>query len=230
MFYICFFIIVWYLQGIPVIWNPSLDSLLLLNSSASGYNSITAYALLYSIPFLLLTYHFYLPNNIITYTRYKSRESNYIRIFMQTLLVAVLFSTLHFLVNLILTSIHFDWNIIQESNFIFIGIINSISLCLFFLFIGLLNQIIKIFVGKYVVSIFISFVILGSYFFLDKLILQGSTWSILKELGIMTYYFYDNWTIAEILFSIIRLLAVVCVTYIIGSIFYLKRDVISYDA
>lgn len=219
-----FFVVVWYLQGIPLIWSPSIKSLIFLNSSASGYNSIIAYSLFYSFPFLFFLNHFFLPNTINSITKCKNRDTAFIMITMQIIYGSAIFSLIHFMVNIILTYFHFGWSIIQESNFLIITFLNIFSILLFYSFLGILNQFIKDKVGYYGIAIFLSFVILGAYFFLDKLSIIGGFWSVFKELGIISYYYYEHWNLSEIFYSFFKLFSLMFAMQLIGSHGFARKD------
>ncbi|MFH0346689.1 WxPxxD family membrane protein [Bacillus vallismortis] len=221
---IIFFVVVWYLQGIPLIWSPSVRSLILLNSSSNGYNSIIAYALFYSLPFLFFLNHFFLPNSINLITKRKKRDTAFIIITLQVISASAIFSFIHFMINIILTFVYYGWSIIQESNFLLICFINTFSILLFYSFLGLFNRFIKDIVVHYGIAIFLSFIIIGAYFFLDKLSFFGSFWSIFKELGIISYYYYEHWALKDILYSFLKLFSLVFAMQLIGSYGFARKD------
>ncbi|WP_110928206.1 WxPxxD family membrane protein [Bacillus massiliglaciei] len=222
---IIFFIVVWYLQGIPLIWSPSIKSLLLMNSSASGYNSIIAYALFYPLPFLFFLNHFFLPNNINLITKHKKRDTAFFIITLQIITASAIFSLIHFMVNIILTFLHYGWSIVHETNFLLICFINIFSILLFYSFLGLFNRFIKDIVRQYGLAIFLSFIIIGAYFFLDKLYIPGNYWSFFKELGVISYYYYEHWTLRDITYSFLKLFSLVIAMQLIGSYCFSRKDI-----
>lgn len=226
---ILFFTIVWFMQNSN--WHDlSLHLtmhkvILVMNQSTTGYSSIQAYALFYTIPFMIFFNHFFLPESMMNIIRGTDRERLYLRRLTKIFVAAFIFSSVHTGVNLIFTSIFFDYSLLKEVNFIPIGLLNTFGIFLFYTSVGLMYELIKDISNSIGVSFFLTIFLIGSLFFFEKLIMN-QTWGPLKDLVIYTKMLEKKWTVADLLITYFRQLLIVVFFYLIGSFVYKRKDFI----
>ncbi|MFE8065316.1 WxPxxD family membrane protein [Priestia megaterium] len=223
---ILFFIVVWFSHNRYYIRFSTLDSLLWMNNSASGYSSIQAYTLIYSIPFLIFLNHIFFPDSLVTIVRSTKRVMAYRKISMQIIIAAFLFSTLHMLVNLLFTSLFMDWDLLKETKFFFACFVNMIALTLFYTSIGIIYRYIYDLNPSSGIAIFLSYLAVGILFFIEKLFIPPGIWEPLKDLVVLPYFLEGKWMTSILTFVYLRQLVIITVCYLVGSSVFLRKDFI----
>ncbi|MCR8872003.1 WxPxxD family membrane protein [Peribacillus frigoritolerans] len=220
------FSIVWYGQNIKYTSYPTFNSLLLMNSSAYGYNSLMCFSLFFTVPFLLFLDHTSTPENSFTVTRWLKREKLYNSLFKQLVTSSLLFTCVHAVVNIVFTSVYFDWELLNEVNFFLISFLNMIGLFFFYVWIGLIYRLIYDLSLSLGFSIFITYLIIAILFFMEKLYIPMGIWDPFKDLVIFISFLEHRWTLADIGFVYMRQLVLVFVLYMFGSAMFLRKDII----
>ncbi|MBE2912983.1 WxPxxD family membrane protein [Anoxybacillus flavithermus] len=226
-----FFSFVWFIQNRHFVFQSHLrlsfvETLLLMNSSAVGYSSIQAYALFYTIPFLVCLDHFFLSKPICFIVRFAKRRHLYVREFIEIVIVASVFSFMHTLVNVLWTSYFFSFEQLQEVNFFSIALCNGVLLSIFYTSVGLIHQCFKHLTRQLNVAFFLTLLLVGFWFFIEKLFIFTS-WGPMKDLTMYTQWLENRWTIIEFLFAYIRQALLVFFLFFMYSFLYERKDFIS---
>ncbi|WP_156185735.1 MULTISPECIES: WxPxxD family membrane protein [Anoxybacillus] len=226
-----FFSFVWFLQNKHFIFQSHLqlsftEVLLLMNSSAVGYSSIQAYALFYTIPFIICVDHFFFPKSVCYIVRFSKRRHLYVRVFTEIVVVSIIFSFMHSLVNVLCTSYFFSFEKLQEVSFFRIALCNSVLLVLFYTSVGLIYQCLKHLTHQSHVAFFLTLLLVGGWFFIEKLFIVTS-WGPMKDLTIYTQWFEEHWTMKEFLFAYIRHALLVFFLFFMHSFLYERKDFVS---
>ncbi|AIM15977.1 MULTISPECIES: WxPxxD family membrane protein [Neobacillus] len=230
---ILFFTIVWFVQNsnqrdIPILKSTNLslyDVIVIMNNSAFGYSSIQAYTLFYTVPFIIFLNHFFLPENLINIIRGADRERLYLRRLTKIMIVALIFSFIHSGINLLFTSIFFDYSLLKEMNFIPTCLFNTLGLFLFYTSVGLMYELIKDISNSVGISFFLTILLISGLFFFEKLIMN-QTWGPLKDLVIYNKMLEKKWTVTDLLYTYFRQFLIVGFFYLIGSFVYKRKDFI----
>lgn len=228
---ITFFVIVWFIQGsnhfdIEILKSVNLtvyDVIVIMNNSAFGYSSIQAYSLFYTIPFIIFLNHFFLPENMVNVIRESNRDKLYFKKLIKITISAILFSSIHSGVNLLLSNIFFDQTLLREMHFTSASFFNILGLFLFYTTIGILFEMIRDLTNSVGISFFLTFALIGGLFFIEKLYLTQS-WGPLKDLVIYNKLLEDVWTAKDLLFLYLRQSLIVIFFYLIGSFIYKRKD------
>ncbi|MFB1050000.1 WxPxxD family membrane protein [Paraliobacillus sp. JSM ZJ581] len=228
---ITFFVIVWFIQGynhfgLEILKSVNItiyDVIVIMNNSAFGYSSIQAYSLFYTIPFIIFLSHFFLPENMLNVIRESKRDKLYFKKIIKITISAMLFSSIHSGVNLLLTNLFFDQNLLREMDFTSASFFNIFGLFLFYTSIGLLFEMMKDLTNSVGISFFLTFALLGGLFFFEKLYLDQS-WGPLKDLVIYNKLLEEVWMAKDLLFLYLRQLLIVIFFCLIGSSIYKRKD------
>ncbi|MBN8194047.1 WxPxxD family membrane protein [Bacillus sp. NTK074B] len=227
-----FFAVIWFYQsknilGLSFVKSANLniyDEIVLLNNSAFGYSSIQAYALFYVAPFLIVFQLFFLSDRAESIVRNHSRDHIFRERFGKILLTSLLFSLGHTMVNLILTYLYVETSVLHELNFFQVALFNTVGIFFFYSFIGLLYGLINDRIGSRGLSLFITVILVGVLFFVEKLFLS-QTGALLKDLVIYTKFLQNEWGIRELLYTYVRQLLFIGFIYFIGSFVFVRKDI-----
>lgn len=220
-----FLIVLWLIQNSKFISASTLQSLIFMNNSSFGYSSYKAYALFYTIPFIFLFNYFFQFEKTYIVTR-KSREKLYLTFIMNIFIVAFFFSMTHMVVNDLLSFLFMDRNLLIDSKYLTIGILNMIVLVLYFLWIGILYRIIYDISNSQSLSMFITYLIVGSIYFLELLLFPVNVWNPFKDLNVFQSLLENTETMNDVLLSYVRQFVLGLILYLVGSSIYLKKDII----
>src|SRR5690606_8693703 len=147
--------------------------------------------------------HFFLPENMMNVIRESNRDKLYFKKIIKLTISAMLFSTIHSGVNLLLTSIFFDQTLLREMHFTSASFFNILGLILFYTTVGILFEMIKDLTNSVGISFFLTFALIGALFFFEKLYLPQS-WGPLKDLVIYNKLLEDAWKAKDLLFLYLR--------------------------
>nr|WP_309100368.1 WxPxxD family membrane protein [Fredinandcohnia onubensis] len=228
---IFFFIFLWNVQSsnsldINFIKSANLtlyDVVILLNNSAFGYSSIQAYTLFYTIPFIIFYNLFYRPESLEVLVRSKSRDGVFKARVVKGMFAAFIFSLIHTLVNLGLTSIYIENSVLKEMNFTFVSFCNMVGLFLFYTFIGLLYELLGDKFRSSGLPLILTLLLIGGLFFIEKLVFN-QTWGPLKDLVIYTKLLQGEWGLMDVNYTYVRQLLIVIFIYLISSSVFQRKD------
>ncbi|NIK13413.1 WxPxxD family membrane protein [Alkalibacillus almallahensis] len=219
-----FFVIVWFLQGKRYLSLPTPEALYWLNASAFGYNSIRAFCLFYSIPFIIFINHFFLSEDTFTIIRWFKREVLYRRIVIKTAISSIIFSIIHMLVNVVLTFTFLDWELILEAQFVLISFFSMIGLFLFFFWVGILYRLFYDLTNFKGSSMLFTCLFIGVLYFIGKLNVLGGAWYPTKDLVIFQMLLENKWETIDLILVYTRQIVIVIIFYLIASSIFLRKD------
>ncbi|MGD2436094.1 WxPxxD family membrane protein [Bacillus velezensis] len=225
IFLIIFFSIIWFNQNYSYLNDEASETLLYMNNSAFGYSSIMAYTLFYTIPFLITVVNFFHLDTPYSLIRTAKRKYFYNYKMMELGLITFIFSTVHTLVNLFYTYIFFDSTFFGSINFPLICLLNMISLMFYYLSVGIFFRLVYDKSNSIAVSIFSVYLFLNILFFVNKLYFPSTVWEPFKNLMIYTYMLNKQWSFPDTIFVYIRQLILIGFFYLIGSSFFLSKDI-----
>ena len=221
---ILFFIIVWYMQGRYLLSNPNLETLIYLNNSASGFNSLMAYAVLYTIPYLLFYRQWFQEESALEMTRYRTREKILKLTGMRMLAVTLIFVLAMLGVHFYMTNLFFEKSVLIEANFVVISMVNSLSLYFFYIIVGLSYVLINTKVRTKTIALFIVFLLFSVEFFAEKQLFSGKCRTLLTEISLFSQYYYQDISLIDLLLKGAFLSLVALVLYSITSLAYSRKD------
>lgn len=221
---ILFFIIVWYMQGRYLLSNPNLETLIYLNNSASGFNSLMAYAVLYTIPYLLFYRQWFQEESALEMTRYRTREKILKLTWMRMLAVTLIFVLAMLGVHFYMTNLFFEKSVLIEANFVVISMVNSLSLYFFYIIVGLSYVLINTKVRTKTIALFIVFLLFSVEFFAEKQLFSGKFRTLLTEISLFSQYYYQDISLIDLLLKGAFLSLVALVLYSITSLAYSRKD------
>ena len=221
---ILFFIIVWYMQGRYLLSNPNLETLIYLNNSASGFNSLMAYAVLYTIPYLLFYRQWFQEESALEMTRYRTREKILKLTGMRMLAVTLIFVLVMLGVHFYMTNLFFEKSVLIEANFVVISMVNSLSLYFFYIIVGLSYVLINTKVRTKTIALFIVFLLFSVEFFAEKQLFSGKFRTLLTEISLFSQYYYQDISLIDLLLKGAFLSLVALVLYSITSLAYSRKD------
>ena len=222
---ILFFIIVWYMQGRYLLSNPNLETLIYLNNSASGFNSLMAYAVLYTIPYLLFYRQWFQEESALEMTRYRTREKILKLTGMRMLAVTLIFVLAMLGVHFYMTNLFFEKSVLIEANFVVISMVNSLSLYFFYIIVGLSYVLINTKVRTKTIALFIVFLLFSVEFFAEKQLFSGKFRTLLTEISLFSQYYYQDISLIDLLLKGAFLSLVALVLYSITSLAYSRKDI-----
>ena len=205
---ILFFIIVWYMQGRYLLSNPNLETLIYLNNSASGFNSLMAYAVLYTIPYLLFYRQWFQEESALEMTRYRTREKILKLTGMRMLAVTLIFVLAMLGVHFYMTNLFFEKSVLIEANFVVISMVNSFNTK----------------VRTKTIALFIVFLLFSVEFFAEKQLFSGKFRTLLTEISLFSQYYYQDISLIDLLLKGAFLSLVALVLYSITSLAYSRKD------
>ena len=221
---ILFFIIVWYMQGRYLLSNPNLETLIYLNNSASGFNSLMAYAVLYTIPYLLFYRQWFQEESALEMTRYRTREKILKLTGMRMLAVTLIFVLAMLGVHFYMTNLFFEKSVLIEANFVVISMVNSLSLYFFYIIVGLSYVLINTKVRTKTIALFIVFLLFSVEFFAENQLFSGKFRTLLTEISLFSQYYYQDISLIDLLLKGAFLSLVALVLYSITSLAYSRKD------
>ena len=221
---ILFFIIVWYMQGRYLLSNPNLETLIYLNNSASCFNSLMAYAVLYTIPYLLFYRQWFQEESALEMTRYRTREKILKLTGMRMLAVTLIFVLAMLGVHFYMTNLFFEKSVLIEANFVVISMVNSLSLYFFYIIVGLSYVLINTKVRTKTIALFIVFLLFSVEFFAEKQLFSGKFRTLLTEISLFSQYYYQDISLIDLLLKGAFLSLVALVLYSITSLAYSRKD------
>lgn len=228
---VLFLIFIWNTQTKASLSNPYLktgdltydDILLIANNSAFGFSSIQAYSLFYVAPFLILLNSFFSREAKWSITRFKSRQQYFFLRVRQILLTAFLFSLTHSVINLGMSYQHFPSEVLESNHFLEIVSLNTISLFLFYSFVGILYELVKDLVNSSTKSFFIVVFTIGLLFFMEKLLLS-QIWGPLKDLSMYNKMLEGEWGVLDIALIFIRQFFFAAFASSLGLAAFVRKD------
>lgn len=225
--YIC---IIWYTQNITILGmfkNSQLsffETLLTMNNSAFGYTSMQAYCLFFTVPYLVFHIHFFPKEEAITIVRQKSRSLIYCKRLKQLCITSMIISGLHFGINILFTSIVLPNGDILETRFLQAGVINAISIWVFFVTVGMLFYFLRDVLHSVTYAFFSTSLILATLFYLQKLIFPEYWWGPVKDLVLFYKWLGGEWGSLDVTLVVFRQLLIAFSMAYIGYIAWARRD------
>ncbi len=219
-----FLLVVWFIQNRIYNHFTGVDALKLMNNSAFGYSSIQAYTTFYILPFLFFYIHFFLNETPVSISRRKTRLSLYNGSFINIILVSIIFSFIHLLVNVGCTFFLAQDVNDNGSNFILYSFLNMIGISFFYIAVGLIFTAFKDICHSISLAILFSFLIIVSLFFLEKLFLS-QIWGPLKDLIILSYLLDDRLRLSDLPIIYFRQLSIIVILYFAGSSIFSRKDI-----
>lgn len=221
---IIFFMAVWYTQSRYLLSNASLDTLIYLNNSANGFNSVMAYTVMYTIPYLLFYRQFFQEEAVLMVTRYDNRERFLKRMYGQILLATLIFIFAMLFVHFFMTMLYFEKTVLIDANFLVISVINSLSLYFFYVIVGLFYLLVNTKVKRKTHALLIVFAFFSLHFFIEKLFLVGRFRTILTEISLFSKYYYQDLNLIELLLKSGYLFLISLILYSITTLAYSRKD------
>ncbi|WP_047980204.1 WxPxxD family membrane protein [Ornithinibacillus contaminans] len=221
-----FFCVVWLLQGRPYLDLPTQEAIYWLNNTAFGYNSILAYCLFYPIPFFIFLNHLFLIYKPFAIVKWTTRSEFYNKIIKEIVISAFLFSVLQMLVNIFLTSILLDVNILIEENFFVIAFINMVTLIVYFTWIGILYRLFYDWNNSIGLAYFFAFILIGVLYFIGKLLIDG-IWYPTNDLVVFQFLLEKKWFISNVTLVYLRQGIICLILYLVASTVFFRKDIIN---
>lgn len=223
---IIFFSIVWIGQNSAYFENKTYETLLYINNGTFGYNSIMAYSLLFPVPYLIFLINFFHLDTSYRVVRFTKRQSFYKSIVVQILISSLIFSVIHTLINFVYTCFFINSTIIEDANFWLACLLNMMSIMFFYTVIGILFRMIYDRCNLISVSIFITYLIIGSLYSFVKLFLFDGMWTPLKDFTVFADILKKQSSFFYLFNVFVRQIFLVFIFYIVGSSTFLKKDYI----
>lgn len=221
-----FFMIVWITQSYYLLSNKSFESLIYLNNSASGYNSIVSYSIFYIIPFLIYYSLSNSRNKVVCLIRHKNRIEILLRQNLDILISSLSFVTILSTINIIMSLFFYPKHLVLSADFITISLINGCSAAIFFCIAGNVYLGFRMFINNSGFSIANTFLTFSIMFFFYKLLVGNKFWTFFSDISLYSRYFYEELSIIQLIFSIIRLFCFLIIIIIVNISFFVKRDVL----
>ncbi|NRG38542.1 WxPxxD family membrane protein [Bacillus subtilis] len=221
---VIFLVTLWFNQNHTYLGKNSIETLLYMNNSAFGYSSIFAYTLFYIVPFLMLLSNFFYPENLYNLIRAVKRQNYYKFKVIEIGSVSLLFSSIHTIINITCTHIFFSINLLEETHFLLISLLNMVSLVFFYISVGIMFRLTYDLCNSMALAIFIVYFILASLYFGVKLLLPNGNWDPFEDLTIFTNMLNRDWSTLNLIIVYIRQVIIVFIFYLVGSSTFLNKD------
>ncbi|MFC8151424.1 WxPxxD family membrane protein [Bacillus paralicheniformis] len=223
---IIFFSIVWIGQNSAYFENKTYETLLYINNGTFGYNSIMAYSLLFPVPYLIFLINFFHSDTSYRVVRFTKRQSFYKSIVVEVLISSLIFSAIHTLINFVYTCFFINSTILEDVNFWLACLLNMMSVMFFYTVIGILFRMIYDRCNLISVSIFITYLLIGSLYSFVKLFLFDGMWTPLKDFTVFADILKKQSSFFYLFNVFVRQIFLVFIFYIVGSSTFLKKDYI----
>ncbi|WNB92539.1 WxPxxD family membrane protein [Bacillus sp. NEB1478] len=225
---ILFFIIVWFITNSRYIGASTVQSLIIMNNSAFGYNSLKAFTLFYPVPFLFFLNYFFLFEKSYTLIR-QPREKLYIQFVFKILIMALLFSFIQMVINDLLSAIFMDSQLLADNQFFLISLLQMVVLTVYLVWMGIFYRWIYDVSNSSTLAIFVTYLFLGCLYFAGLLLIPANMWDPIKELNIFQPLLEQEKTLSAVWLTVGKQVMLAVMFYLVGSSIFLKKDILTND-
>ena len=215
----------WVMQNSTFINTVHKDVLVYMNSSWQGFNSQRAYAIYYTLLFLLFMNLGLRKEEPSFVVLHKSRTDFYVKRSVHILMSAFCFSLSISIINILLTIIFIEHSLLMKERFYLITFLNEISIFFFFSWIGILEKIIEDKIHSYVLGVIVTFILISSTYFLRDYL----PWLPIKDIRLYEGFLTKTWDIYDALFVYLKQLGLLVAILILGHIIFKEKDIIFYE-
>lgn len=204
------------------------DILMSLHDSANGYNGLMELLVVYTFPVLLGIYFVadketsYCIVRYDTRTRYKRNENK------KVLTLALIFSGIHQMIDVIFAMLNFEVSFLMETSFIRYTILFGIIMFLFYLETGFLYQIIHDLLKIDLLALIATFIV---NFVQYLLIRYGITnfWIPGEDVLVAFEYFRGKIDLTVVIMTIFRCILILGCFYLFGQIVFEEKDIMKHE-
>lgn len=234
LFYLVLCIIDCYFSNTPIVnaihtgYFTETDILISLHDSSNGYNGLLEMLVVYTLPILLGIY-FILEKETAYWVVRHSTRAKYKQIqSRKIILVAVIFSFIHQVIDFIYAIWNLKFSLLIEHSFAKYTILSGVIASLFYIETGFLYQMIRDFVKTELPALLITFIVNYVQYLLIKYYIVVF-W--IPGVDVMTAFEYlgGNSGLRSGGFTILRSLLIIVCLYLLGQMIFEKKDIMKHE-